>query len=65
MLIVNAAMLGLTGWIAGLFDLAFEVDGFWAAFLGALVIAVVGALLGSWADSAILRPSRERYDDGW
>jgi putative membrane protein len=38
---VNALMLLLTAWIADQFDLAFEVDGFWSALLGALVISVV------------------------
>ena len=61
--IVNTAMLGLTAWIAGWFDLAFHVDGFFAAFFGALVISIVGTLLGTWADSNILRPSREGRDD--
>ena len=60
LLIVNAIMLGLTGWVAGWFDLAFTVDGFWAAFLGALVIAVTSALLSTWADGAILG-KHERY----
>ncbi|MEX2247609.1 MAG: phage holin family protein [Dehalococcoidia bacterium] len=57
-LIINAAMLGLTAWIAGLFDLAFKVDGFIAAFLGALVITVVSTALTRWADANVLRPSR-------
>ena len=64
-LIVNTIMLALTAWIAGLFDLAFEVDGFWAAFLGALVISITSTLLGTWADRAILRPSREALNDDW
>ena len=62
-LIINAAMLGLTAWIAGKFDLAFEVDGFIAAFLGALVIAVVSTLLSRWADRNL--PRRGPFDDGW
>jgi putative membrane protein len=33
-LIINTAMLGLTAWIAGLYDQAFRVDGFIAAFTG-------------------------------
>ena len=61
-LVVNTLMLALTAWIAGLFGLAFEVDGLVAAFLGALVIAVVGSVLGTWADRNILRPSRA---DDW
>ena len=39
--VVNALMLLLTAWIADQFDLAFEVDGFWSALLGAVVISVV------------------------
>jgi putative membrane protein len=39
--VVNALMLLLTAWIGSWFDLAFEVDGFWSALLGALVISVV------------------------
>ncbi len=61
-LIVNTLMLALTAWIAGLFDLAFKVDGFWAAFLGALVISLTSTLLSTWADRAILRPARQ---DEW
>ena len=43
--VVNALMLLLTAWIGDQFDLAFEVDGFWAALLGALVISVVSFVL--------------------
>jgi len=39
--VVNALMLLLTAWIGDQFDLAFEVDGFWSALLGALVVSVV------------------------
>jgi len=53
-LIINTMMLGLTAWLAGKFDLAFEVDGFVAAFLGALIISVVSAVLSRWADRNIL-----------
>jgi len=44
--VINALMLMLTGRIARAFDLAFRVDGFGAALLGALVIAVVSFILG-------------------
>ena len=62
LLIINAAMLGLTAWIASLFDISFEVDGFWAAFLGALVISVVSTILTMLADATILKPSLPGYD---
>ncbi len=57
-LIINTMMLGLTAWIAGKFDLAFHVDGFIAAFLGALVISIVSTILSRWATENVLRPSR-------
>jgi putative membrane protein len=45
LLVLNALMLLLTEWIAEQFDLAFQVDGFWSALLGALVITVVSFLI--------------------
>jgi putative membrane protein len=39
--VVNALMLLLTSWISDRLGLPFAVDGFWAAFLGALVISAV------------------------
>lgn len=44
-LVVNALLFLLTDWIAGLFDLPFQVDGFWPAFWGAIVMAVVSWLI--------------------
>lgn len=43
--VINALMLWLTSAIAGALDLPFEVDGFVAALLGALVISIVSWLL--------------------
>jgi len=40
-LILNTALLGITAWISD--DL--NIDGFWPAFFGALLIAVIAALL--------------------
>lgn len=44
-LVVNAAMLALTAWVSGRLDLEFEVHGFAAAFLGALLIGAVSLVL--------------------
>jgi putative membrane protein len=44
-LVINGLMLALTGWIAGQLNLGFTVDGFWAAFLGALVVSIVSFAL--------------------
>jgi putative membrane protein len=60
-LVINTMMLGLTAWIAGLFDLAFHVEGFVAAFLGALVISIVSTVLSWWTRRSVLeRIERER-----
>lgn len=45
LIVINAALLGLAAWLAGVLGLAFEVHGFWAAFLGAVVISLVSFLL--------------------
>jgi putative membrane protein len=44
-LVVNAGLLLLTGWIAEKLDLPFHVEGFWAAFWGAIIIGVVSWVL--------------------
>lgn len=44
-LVVNALMLGLTSWIASQSGLGFAVNGFAAAFVGALVISIVSLVL--------------------
>ncbi|MCC6236502.1 MAG: phage holin family protein [Dehalococcoidia bacterium] len=51
-LVVNALMLELASWAAGRLGLAFHVDGFWAAILGALVISCVSLLAQIVAGSA-------------
>jgi putative membrane protein len=43
--VINAAMLGLTSWVAGELGIGFGVAGFWAAFWGALVISIVSLAL--------------------
>ena len=49
LLVINAALLLLTSWIAGEIGLGFEVDGFWTAVLGSIVITIV-----SWVLEAVL-----------
>jgi len=50
LLVVNALMLLLTEEIAKALDLAFQVDGFWTAVGGALVISLVGMALNAAFD---------------
>ncbi|MDI1461768.1 phage holin family protein [Catellatospora sp. KI3] len=51
-LLVNALLFMLVGWLSNLLRLPFHVEGFWPAFWGAIVMAVV-----SWALS-LLVPDR-------
>lgn len=44
-LVVNALLFMLVGWIANGLGLPFGVAGFGPAFLGAIVVSVIGALL--------------------
>lgn len=43
--VINALMLLMTGWVSGLFNLGFHVDGFWDAFLGGLIVTVISLVL--------------------
>ncbi|WP_246836284.1 phage holin family protein [Nesterenkonia sp. NBAIMH1] len=55
-IVINAAMLMLTGWLVTEFipGVEFVIDGFlWAGVLGAIVVALVSALLGRF-----LQPER-------
>ena len=40
LLVINALMLMLTGWVAEQLDLGFRVDGFWTAVLGAIIVTI-------------------------
>lgn len=50
-LIVNAVLLLLSEWVSQLFGFGLVVESFWWAVLGALVLAILSAIIG-----AILRP---------
>ena len=45
-LVVNGLLLWLTSWLAGKLRLPFHITGFWPAFWGAIIVGVVGWLLG-------------------
>jgi putative membrane protein len=47
LLIINAAMLKLTSWLADKLDIGFHVEGFWPAVGGAIVITVVTWIVDS------------------
>lgn len=50
LLVINAAMLLLTGWLAGLLGIGFHVTGFWPAVGGAIVITIVTWLVDKVLD---------------
>jgi putative membrane protein len=50
LIVINALMLGLTSWLADVFDLSFHVaDFFWDAVFGAVIVSLV-----SWAISVVV-----------
>ena len=62
-------MLWFSSWIAGQLDVGFNVDGFVAAFLGAVVISVVSFVLslviGDDGRRLRRKRSRKRRRDFW
>lgn len=51
LLVINAAMLMLTSWLAEQFDIGFRVSSFWPAVGGAIVITVVSWILDGFVES--------------
>ncbi|MCW3159177.1 phage holin family protein [Micropruina sonneratiae] len=47
LLVINALMLWLTAWVAEQLHLGWQVDGFWSAFWGALIVSIVSFILNS------------------
>ena len=54
LLVINALMLWLTGWLSTVLGLGFQVQGVGAAFLGSIVVSLV-----SWALSLFLAEHKE------
>lgn len=55
LLVINAFMLKLTGWLAEQLDIGFRVAGFWPAVGGAIVITVV-----TWVVDGLIGPDKDR-----
>jgi putative membrane protein len=60
--VLNALMLWLTGAISDALDLGFHVDGFSAAFVGALVVTVVSFFLSLFVGSGKRERRKSRED---
>lgn len=60
MLLINTGLFYLTGWIGSQFDYGFNVSGFWAALLGALVVSII-SMVGEmiFRDELKDRPRRD------
>ena len=44
-LVVNTAMFYLTRWVGDFFDIGLQIDNFWAAFWGAVIVSLASVLL--------------------
>ncbi len=55
LVVINAAMLLLTGWLADKLDIGFAVDGFWTAVGGAIVVTLV-----TWVVDGMIGKDRDR-----
>ncbi len=45
LIVINALMLLLTSWLAGLLNVGWQVDGFWTAVGGAIVVSIVSFIV--------------------
>lgn len=59
-LIVNGLLLLLVGWISSLIGFGLVVSGFWWGVLGALVLGIIGWLIGILLRPIIGRPKSSR-----
>jgi putative membrane protein len=57
-LVLNALVFWLAGWLGATFGLGITIANFWAAFLGALVVSIVSAVL-----NVFLQDDREKRRD--
>ena len=57
LLVINALMLWFTSWISSRLGLGFHVEGFAAAFFGAIVVSLV-----AWGLSAFLKEHESKRD---
>jgi len=48
-LVVNALLLLIVGWISDAMGFGLQIDGFWAGFWGAIVLAILSWIIGLFA----------------
>ena len=64
LLVLNAVMLLLTSAVSDALDLGFHVDGFFAAFVGALVVSLVSFALSMFVGSGSDHTHKTRATGG-
>lgn len=58
-LVINGLMLWLASYIAvHIFSVQFYIDGFWSAFLGAIIISLVSIIL-----NGLIKEDKDQHDD--
>ena len=62
-LIINTLMFLLSNQIGDWFDVGLQVEGFWAAFFGAIVVSVVSYVLGGAFDDDDKKRRKKRRND--
>jgi putative membrane protein len=48
LIVINACIMLLTSWVAAKVDLGWQVDGFWTAVFGAVIVSVVSFFLNAF-----------------
>jgi putative membrane protein len=57
-LVINGLMLWLASYIAvNIFAVKFEIDGFWSAFFGAIIISIVSIIL-----NGLIKDTKHKHD---
>lgn len=57
--VINAMMLLFTGWLSGVLDLGFRVEGFWPALWAGLLISLVSVVLSIAVGEGDVKVRRE------
>ena len=55
-LVINTFLFWLAGRVAAWFGAGFSVDGFWAAFLGSIVVSIISVILSLFFHDTLKNP---------
>ncbi len=51
LMVINGLLMWLTSWVCGQLGLGWQIDGFWSAFWGALLVSVVSFIFNAFLSS--------------